>query len=113
MCRRRAELRGEPQQHGPAVGVALGAILLQVHAGIAWRNHTTTASDPEVRSKASRLREADWGIARGGVAVAVLRFWNPLSFVRLYNGSYFASFVLIVGVVLLLVHRQSARALEQ
>ena len=45
------------------------------------------------------------------LAVAVLRFWNPLSFVRLYNGSYFASFVLIVGVVLLLVHRQSARAL--
>jgi hypothetical protein len=29
----------------------------------------------------------------------------------LYNGSYFASFVLIVGIVLLLVHRQSARAL--
>jgi len=45
------------------------------------------------------------------VAVAVLRFWNPLSFVRLYNGSYFASFLLIVGLVFLLVHRQSARAL--
>jgi len=45
------------------------------------------------------------------VAVAVLRFWNPLSFVRLYNGSYFASFLLIIGLAFLLVHRQSARAL--
>jgi hypothetical protein len=44
------------------------------------------------------------------LAVALLRFWNPLSFVRLYNGCYFGSFLLIVGLVLLLVHRQSARA---
>jgi hypothetical protein len=45
------------------------------------------------------------------LAVLLLRLWNPLSFVRLYNGSYFASFVLIVGLVLLLVHRKSIRAL--
>jgi pimeloyl-ACP methyl ester carboxylesterase len=45
------------------------------------------------------------------LAVVLLRFWNPLSFVRLYNGSYFASFGLIVGLVLLMVHRKSARAL--
>jgi hypothetical protein len=41
----------------------------------------------------------------------LLRFWNPLSFVRLYNGSYFASFALIVGLALLLVHHKSVRAL--
>jgi pimeloyl-ACP methyl ester carboxylesterase len=45
------------------------------------------------------------------LAVVLLRFWNPLSFVRLYNGSYFASFVLIVGLALLLVHHKSVRAL--
>ena len=45
------------------------------------------------------------------LAVLILRLWNPLSFVQLYNGSYFASFVLIVGLVLLLVHRKSIRAL--
>jgi pimeloyl-ACP methyl ester carboxylesterase len=45
------------------------------------------------------------------LAVVLLRFWNPLSFVRLYNGSYFASFLLIVGLVLLLVHHKSARLL--
>jgi len=42
--------------------------------------------------------------------VALLRFWNPLSFVRLYNGGYFASFLLIAGVAILLIHRKSLRA---
>lgn len=42
--------------------------------------------------------------------VVVLRFWNPLSFVRLYNGGYFASFLLISGSAILLIHRQSVRA---
>jgi len=44
------------------------------------------------------------------LAVVLLRFWNPLAFVRLYNGSYFASFLLIVGLVLLVVHYRPARA---
>jgi len=43
--------------------------------------------------------------------VVVLKFWNPLSFVRLYNGGYFASFLLITGLILLGVHYKSARAL--
>jgi pimeloyl-ACP methyl ester carboxylesterase len=41
------------------------------------------------------------------VAVIVLRFWNPLSFVGMYNGGYFASFLLITGLGLLLVHRKT------
>jgi pimeloyl-ACP methyl ester carboxylesterase len=45
------------------------------------------------------------------LAVGILRFWNPLSFLRLYNGSYFASFLLILGVVLLLIHHRSVRTL--
>ena len=45
------------------------------------------------------------------LAVALLRFWNPLSPVRLFNGSYFASFLLIVGMALLLVHHKWARLL--
>jgi pimeloyl-ACP methyl ester carboxylesterase len=40
-------------------------------------------------------------------AVIILRFWNPLSFVRMYNGGYFASFLLITGLSLLLVHRKT------
>ena len=45
------------------------------------------------------------------LAVAILRFWNPLSFLRLYNGSYFASFLLILGSGLLLIHYRSLGAL--
>jgi pimeloyl-ACP methyl ester carboxylesterase len=45
------------------------------------------------------------------LAVLLLRFWNPLSFVRLFNGSYLASFLLIVGVALLLAHYKTARLL--
>ena len=44
------------------------------------------------------------------LAVALLRLWNPLSFVRMYNGAYFASFGLIVGL-LLLIHHKSVRGL--
>jgi hypothetical protein len=44
-------------------------------------------------------------------AVLVLRYWNPLAFVALYNGGYFASFLLIAGLVLLLLHRKAVRAL--
>jgi pimeloyl-ACP methyl ester carboxylesterase len=43
------------------------------------------------------------------LAVVLLRFWDPLSFVRLYNGSYFASFLLIAGLALLLLHYKSVR----
>jgi pimeloyl-ACP methyl ester carboxylesterase len=45
------------------------------------------------------------------LAVVFLRFGNPLSFVRLYNGTYFCSFLLIVGLALLLIQHKSVRAL--
>jgi pimeloyl-ACP methyl ester carboxylesterase len=44
------------------------------------------------------------------VTVALLRLWNPLSFVQLFNGGYFASFLLIAGVAISLIHRKSLRA---
>jgi hypothetical protein len=50
-------------------------------------------------------------VAASFLAVVLLRFWNPLSFLRLYNGSYFASFGLIVGLALLLLHHKLVRAL--
>ncbi len=45
------------------------------------------------------------------LAVLVLRYWNPLAFVGMYNGGYFASFLLITGLALLVLHRQAVRAL--
>jgi pimeloyl-ACP methyl ester carboxylesterase len=73
------------------------------------------APEPEEVSVASTAVPVFRGLlevaAASFLAVVLLRFWNPLSFVRLYNGSYFASFGLIVGLALLLVHHKSVRAL--
>jgi pimeloyl-ACP methyl ester carboxylesterase len=43
------------------------------------------------------------------LAVVVLKFWNPLSFLRLFNGGYFASFLLLTGLAILLAHYKLAR----
>jgi pimeloyl-ACP methyl ester carboxylesterase len=45
------------------------------------------------------------------VVVGVLRFWQPLAFVRLFDGSYFASFLLILGILMVALQYKSARAL--
>jgi hypothetical protein len=56
------------------------------------------------------LRPALQVAAVSFLAVLVLRYWNPLSFVRLYNGSYFASFLLFVGIGLLVMLHEQVRA---
>jgi pimeloyl-ACP methyl ester carboxylesterase len=45
------------------------------------------------------------------LAVVVLKFWDPFSFLHLFNGDYFASFLLLTGLVLLLLHHKSVSAL--
>jgi pimeloyl-ACP methyl ester carboxylesterase len=44
------------------------------------------------------------------VAIAVLHFWKP-SLVRLFDGGYFAGFLLIVGALVLTMHYKSTRVL--
>jgi pimeloyl-ACP methyl ester carboxylesterase len=44
------------------------------------------------------------------LAVVFLRFWNPLRFIRIFQGDYFAAFLLLLGLVLLLLHRQEIAA---
>lgn len=39
------------------------------------------------------------------LAVLVLRFWDPLRWMRMFQGDYFAAFLLLTGVALLLLHR--------
>jgi pimeloyl-ACP methyl ester carboxylesterase len=43
--------------------------------------------------------------------VALLRYWSPLEFVRMYNGGYFGGFLLLAGTALLLLHRNWLRGL--
>jgi pimeloyl-ACP methyl ester carboxylesterase len=50
------------------------------------------------------------GVASMAV-VLLLRLGNPLRFVRVFQGDYFASFLLLLGTALLLWHHREARAL--
>jgi len=48
--------------------------------------------------------------ASGAILVVILlRFWNPLHAIRLYEGDYLASFLLILGIVLASLHWKSLR----
>jgi hypothetical protein len=49
--------------------------------------------------------------AASAIVVLLLRVWIPLRFIHLFEGDYLASFLLVVGVVLLLRHRRSAAIL--
>jgi pimeloyl-ACP methyl ester carboxylesterase len=110
----------------PLVGSLAGLAGILLLAGPFVREtlgmqHTVTASaqaeesverGPSAASPAIPLYRALLEMAAVSLpAVALLRFWNPLSFVRLYNGGYFASFALLVGLALLLIHHKSLRAL--
>jgi pimeloyl-ACP methyl ester carboxylesterase len=44
--------------------------------------------------------------AASAVGVLLLRFWNPLRFVRVFEGDYLASFLLVFGIVILLWHHK-------
>jgi len=48
------------------------------------------------------------GIIAFGV-VGLLSYWNPLRVLHLFEGDYFAGFLLILGAVLLALHRNSLR----
>jgi hypothetical protein len=48
--------------------------------------------------------------AGSGVIVLLLRFWTPLKRIGLFQGDYLASFVLLLGAVLILLHWRSVRA---
>ena len=112
--------------HAPLVGSLMGLAGILLLAGPFVRETVTMqgASTEPAQASATNANDASSFLAAPSVlravvemagvsflAVALLRFWNPLSFVRLYNGSYVASFLLIVGLVLLLLHYRSARSL--
>jgi pimeloyl-ACP methyl ester carboxylesterase len=111
--------------YAPFIGSLAGLIGILLLAGPFVRETVSTqaatpsvqAAVPDVKTESPAsieipvLRALLEVTAVSFLAVGILRFWNPLSFVRLYNGSYFASFLLILGAALLLIHYQSVRAL--
>jgi pimeloyl-ACP methyl ester carboxylesterase len=45
--------------------------------------------------------------------VGLLRVWNPFGMLRVFEGDYLAGFVLLLGIVLLLLHRKTVGSLWQ
>lgn len=102
----------------PLVGATLGLAGILLLAGPFVRETISAGNRPaaNVPPESMKVKDAALGFSllRSLVEVAlaslfaiiVLRFWNPFSFVRMYNGGYFASFMLITGLSLLSVHRR-------
>jgi pimeloyl-ACP methyl ester carboxylesterase len=112
--------------HAPLIGSLLGLAGILLLAGPFARETVTMQSvvTEPAQASAAAAQNADVPpaapsvarvllemVAASFLAVVLLRWWNPLSFVRLYNGSYFASFLLIVGLAVLLLHYKSLRSL--
>jgi len=86
-----------------AVGTAVGALGIMLMVPLA-------ASGMCAAFRVSRMQElggnvaarrvlAEWAVA-GMFAAGVLKFWVPLGWLRIYNGDYLASCLLLAGVVL-------------
>jgi len=45
------------------------------------------------------------------VVVAVLRLWNPMGFIHIFQGDYFSAFLLLLGAALLALHRKEIAAI--
>jgi hypothetical protein len=69
--------------------------------------HSTAAL--ETADTVSPLRGAAEVLLSSIVAVQILRYLEPLRILHLYEGDYVASFFLIVGLLLTLLHLKSAR----
>jgi pimeloyl-ACP methyl ester carboxylesterase len=95
-----------------AVGAALGFLGILLLAGPFL--YEMVGKEPQEEARPANLPSALMMIFECGVAslvaILILRFWVPLRFLHLFEGDYLASFFLIVGAVLLVLHYRLARA---
>jgi pimeloyl-ACP methyl ester carboxylesterase len=77
---------------------------------------TTIAETPVETVSAIDARSAGrmlFGIAAASIViVGLLRAWNPFGVLHVFEGDYLAGFLLILGVVLLLLHRSGVAGLR-
>jgi pimeloyl-ACP methyl ester carboxylesterase len=111
--------KGSVPSAAPMLGSVLGLAGILLLAGPFVRETLSSKGGQEEKSSTSADAPPETPIIRGVIEVAlaslfavlVLRYWNPLGFVRMYNGGYFASFLLLSGLGLLLLHRKMLAAL--
>jgi pimeloyl-ACP methyl ester carboxylesterase len=78
--------------------------------GLPAKTDTAALPEPATADKGAGvpIYRAFGEVAAASIAaVVVLRFWNPLRFIRIFQGDYFAAFLLLVGVVLLLLNHSA------
>lgn len=94
------------------VGCGLGLIAILLLAGPFIREATgkQPQEEPEAAQLPSRPRAAIEVVAVSMLVVLLLHFWLPLGLLHLYEGDYLASFFLLVGLGLVLLHPKLAAA---
>jgi pimeloyl-ACP methyl ester carboxylesterase len=94
----------------PALGCILGLIGLSVLAPPFLREMTTLPaanSSLDSNSAVPFVRTGIYLFLFSVAAVVMLSFFVPFRFLHIFQGGYFSSFLFIVGVAMLLVHRQA------
>jgi hypothetical protein len=102
-----------PLRSGP-IACVLGLIGVLLLAGPFLREMVGKEAPPEGETEAPAASNIHW--LRGAIevvvlsiaAVQVLRYWIPLRILHLFEGDYLASFFLIVGLGLMLLHLKRA-----
>jgi pimeloyl-ACP methyl ester carboxylesterase len=97
--------------HANLLGCLLGIVGLLLIAGPFLREMVgdQTPADVQTANVLPKLRGALELLLLSVVAVHLLHFWQPLRIIHLFEGDYLASFFLIVGVGLILLHLKPAR----
>ena len=91
------------QLYGALAGFA-GLLLLASPFLREMTRRKRNGEEPETGDSASWVRIFVEFAAASLITVVLLRFWHPLRAVHLFEGDYLASFLLILGIVLLLLH---------
>jgi pimeloyl-ACP methyl ester carboxylesterase len=98
--------------HGPLIGALCGFIGILLLAGPFLREAAGKQTNEEKGVKGTSISSPRLFLEIGVGSVLIvllLRFWIPLKAIRLFQGDYFASFLVLLGVVLIAAHWSSMR----
>jgi pimeloyl-ACP methyl ester carboxylesterase len=105
---------GQLPSRSNLIACVLGLIGVVLLAGPFLREMVGKQAAPEGEDPAPEVAKGHWLrgtlelVLLSAAAVQVLRYWIPLRILHLFEGDYLASFFLIVGLGLILLHWQPA-----
>jgi hypothetical protein len=99
--------------HGPLLGALAGFLGLLLITGPFLREAVGRKPTEGIIATGAiitaRRLFLEWA-ASSVLIVVILRLWNPLKVIRVFEGDYLASFLLLLGAVLVAAHWNSVRA---